>query len=80
MQCRTIPRQRDWLSKSEYSLKREIGYNKALFKENSTQFTIHNKNDQYGRRLLILGMKESLDLLIIHVPKFSNYYRPFGNI
>jgi hypothetical protein len=23
-------------------------------------------------------MKESLDLLIIHVPKFSNYYRPFG--
>ena len=23
-------------------------------------------------------MKESLDLLIIHVPKFSNYYPPFG--
>ncbi len=23
-------------------------------------------------------MKESLDLLIIHVPKFSNFYRPFG--
>jgi radical SAM superfamily enzyme YgiQ (UPF0313 family) len=23
-------------------------------------------------------MKESLDLLIIHVPKFSSYYRPFG--
>src|SRR4030043_2068314 len=23
-------------------------------------------------------MKESLDLLIIHVPKFSSFYRPFG--
>ena len=24
------------------------------------------------------GMKESLDLLFIHVPKFFNFYRPFG--
>ena len=24
-------------------------------------------------------MKEVLDLLIIHVPKFSGYYRPYGD-